>query len=299
MQKKIFHTRGFMSLLTALSFIAMTISGIVLYFTPHGRIAYWTDWKFALLTKNNWADMHVLTSLLFVVAAAWHLYLNWQVFMSYICRKAQTAASLKKELAIAAVITLIFTFGSVFSIPPFSYVIDFSEYLKKSWVSSNEYEPPFGHAEELSLKALARRTNIDLQSAMDELRNSGIKFNNSSESLQSIAKANNKNAMEIFAIIKKFQKIDPIETGTKFSPEQVEERFAGKGIGRKTLKQVAAENGINIEQAVKKLEAKNIKIGENEPFKDAAARHDIYPLDLLKVILVEGYSPDSQTGGKK
>ncbi|MDX9714902.1 MAG: DUF4405 domain-containing protein [Dissulfurispiraceae bacterium] len=291
MQKKGFHKRGFISLVTAFSFIAMTVSGIVLYFTPHGRIAYWTDWKFALLTKNNWADMHVLTSLLFVVVAVWHLLLNWKVFLSYISRKLESAARLKRELAIAAVLTIVFTFGPVFSIPPFSYVIDFSEYLKMAWVTSSEYEPPFGHAEELSLKAFTRRTNIDLQSAMDELRKSGIKFDNSSESLQSIARANNKNAMEVFAIIKKFQKIDPIDTSLKFTPEMVEERFAGTGIGRKTLKQVTSENALDLNDALKKLEVKGIKIGENEAFKDAAARYDIYPLDLMKVILVEDYSP--------
>lgn len=299
MQKKNFHIRGFVSLLSAFSFIGMTISGIVLYFAPQGRIAYWTDWKFAMLTKDNWADMHILTSLLFVVAAAWHIWLNWKVFLSYISRKIESAIRIKKELAITAVIAIVFTFGPVYRIPPFSYVIDFSNYLKKSWIVDSEYEPPFGHAEELSLKVLTQRTNIDLQSAMDELRKSGIKFDDSSESLQSIASANNKNAMEVFAIIKKFEKIDPIDTSLKFTPEMVEERFAGSGIGRKTLTQITSENGISMREALMKLEAQGIKIKKNEAFKDAAAKYELYPLDLLKIILVEGYRLDNHAGDKK
>ncbi|MCE5311735.1 MAG: DUF4405 domain-containing protein [Nitrospiraceae bacterium] len=299
MQNKGFHKRGFISLLTALSFVAMTISGIVLYFAPLGRIAYWTDWKFALLTKTDWINIHILTSLLFAIGAIWHVWLNWKVFWSYIAGKIQAAAGMKKELVIAAVITIAFTFGPVYGIPPFSYVIDFGDYLKKAWITSSEYEPPFGHAEQLSLRALAKKTNIDLDKAVAELRQSGIRFDNTSESLEKIARANNKNAMQIFAVIKKFQKTDKIDSSVKFSPELVEERFAGTGIGRKTLKQVAEENGLDIEASKKKLAAKGISIKDDETFKDAATKYDIYPIDLMKIILVENYSPYSEAGGKK
>lgn len=299
MQNKSFHKRGFISLLTALSFIVMTISGIVLYFAPQGRIAYWTDWKFALFTKTDWINIHVLTSLLFAIGAVWHLCLNWKVFWTYISSRIEKTASLKRELAVAAILTIAFTFGPVYNIPPFNYVVDFADYLKKAWVTSSEYEPPFGHAEQLSLRALAKRTNIDLDKAVAELRQSGIRFDNTSESLEKIARANNKNAMQIFAIMKKFQKADPISPDTRFTTSMVEERFAGTGIGRKNLKQVAAENGLDIQTAQKKLASKGISIRDDETFKEAAARYDIYPIDIMKIILVENYSPYEETGGRR
>lgn len=299
MQNRGFHKRGFISLLTAFSFIVMTISGIVLYFAPQGRIAYWTDWKFALFTKTDWINIHILTSLLFAIGAIWHLCLNWKVFWAYVSTRIEKAVNLKKELAVAAILTVVFTFGPVYNIPPFSYVIDFAEYLKNSWVTNSEYEPPFGHAEQLSLRALSKRTNIDLDKAVAELRQSGIRFDNTSESLEKIARANNKNAMQIFAIMKKFQKADPISSDARFTPTMVEERFAGTGIGRKTLKQVAEENGLDIEASTKKLAAKGISIKDDETFKDAAERYDIYPIDFIKIILVENYSPFGEKGGQR
>ena len=57
MEKKQFNVRGFISLLTACSFILMSVTGIVLYFTPQGRIAFWTNWKFIGLTKTVWISM--------------------------------------------------------------------------------------------------------------------------------------------------------------------------------------------------------------------------------------------------
>ena len=49
--------RGFVSLLTALSFLIMAVSGLILFIVPEGRIANWHDWRFLGLTKNQWGDM--------------------------------------------------------------------------------------------------------------------------------------------------------------------------------------------------------------------------------------------------
>ena len=51
------HVRGLISLLTAMSFLIMSISGIVLFIVPQGRIANWIDWRFLALTKGQWGDM--------------------------------------------------------------------------------------------------------------------------------------------------------------------------------------------------------------------------------------------------
>jgi len=46
-----FRWRGFTTLLTAFSFIISLVSGIVLYFTPQGKIANWTYRTFLGLNK--------------------------------------------------------------------------------------------------------------------------------------------------------------------------------------------------------------------------------------------------------
>lgn len=72
------HVRGFTSLLTALSFVIMTISGIVRLIVPQGRIANWHDWRFPALTKSQWGDMYIGTRLLFILAGLWHTWINWR-----------------------------------------------------------------------------------------------------------------------------------------------------------------------------------------------------------------------------
>ena len=52
-QKK-FSFRGFTSFTLTLSFILISVSGIVLYIVPSGRVAYWINWKLVGLTRDNW-----------------------------------------------------------------------------------------------------------------------------------------------------------------------------------------------------------------------------------------------------
>jgi hypothetical protein len=50
MKDKMIHKRGLIAFLTLSGFIIMVVTGITLYITPHGRIAYWVDWHFRLST---------------------------------------------------------------------------------------------------------------------------------------------------------------------------------------------------------------------------------------------------------
>jgi hypothetical protein len=52
MEKRGFHGRGFFSLLSFGGFIVLALTGIVLFIMPHGRVAYWTDWRFLGLTEG-------------------------------------------------------------------------------------------------------------------------------------------------------------------------------------------------------------------------------------------------------
>jgi hypothetical protein len=37
-----------------MSFLIMTYTGIMLFLCPHGRVAYWSDWHFFGLSKNQY-----------------------------------------------------------------------------------------------------------------------------------------------------------------------------------------------------------------------------------------------------
>lgn len=286
MNTKKFNTRSFVTLMTFGSFLLMAITGIVLYLVPQGRVAYWVDWKLLNLTKTDWGNIHIIAGLVFGLAGLFHLYNNWRVFMNYLTRKVSSSFKYKKELSLASVLTLFLLAGSIYPVPPLNYILDFSEYLKQEWVTSKEYEPPFGHAEDVSLKVLANKTEIELAPAVAALKAHGIIFISDGEKVKDIAKANNTTPMDMFVIMKQFQRKSAV---ISYNPELVEEKFAGTGIGWKQLGDALEETGIDPVTAQIRLASNNLQVQPDEIIKDAASRYHRDPLDLMKVILVDGY----------
>ena len=70
--------RSFVSLLTALSFLGLAVSGLVLFIEPHGRVAYWTWWRFLGFGKTQWDGVHITLGWVFVISSGLHIYLNWK-----------------------------------------------------------------------------------------------------------------------------------------------------------------------------------------------------------------------------
>jgi hypothetical protein len=131
--------------------------------------------------------------------------------------------------------------------------------------------------------------NIDLSKAEMELKANGITFNSVNEKLKGIALNNNITPMDIYVVIKKFEKKIAKE-GVKFTPELVEEKFAGTGIGQKALSWLIEDIGINPELARQRLLKSNIKASDDETLKQIASRYETNPIEILKIMLVEDYS---------
>jgi hypothetical protein len=284
------------SLIAFSTFLVMTVTGLILYFVPEGRVAYWVDWKFLGLTKKGWGDLHIISSLVFAGAGAFHLYYNWKPLVNYLSGKFSGGLKLNRELAVTAVVTLIVVTGSIWPYPPFNYVIDLSAYLKGTWVRSSEYEPPFGHAEQVSLKILARKMDMDLDGALQELKSRGISFSSAEEKLEDIARANGLTPKDIYVIMKPFE-IPEAPEQKGYDADLVEEKFSGTGLGNKKLEWVIGDTGIDPDVALRRLDGQGISIGPDDVFKKAAGRYGLEPIELLKVILVEGYQVE-RTAGK-
>jgi hypothetical protein len=69
----------------------------------------------------------------------------------------------------------------------------------------------------------------------------------------------------------------------------VDERFAGKGMGKKKLAEVCTEIGVELKQAKERLAKSQIQAGEEETLHDLAGKIKVTPMDVLKIILVENY----------
>ncbi len=76
---------------------------------------------------------------------------------------------------------------------------------------------------------------------------------------------------------------------SEYTPESVDEKFSGTGLGRKTLKIVCDENGIDINLAKEKLGKIGIQMKEEDTFKSIADKYNTSPIEILKAILVKDY----------
>ena len=289
MREKKFYSRAFVAFTVAWAFLIATITGIVLYIVPHGRVAYWTDWRLAALNRDAWTDIHIIVGLVFICGGIFHLYFNWKPFKHHLSERVAGHLHLKREIVVATVVSLLIVITAIAKLPPVTWVFDLNDRVKDAWVTSPEFEPPFGHAEELSLAVFARRQRMDLQAAMAELRSKGVTFSGPEQKLIDIARANQTNPMNIYMLIRKFEMPIELTPGLVYTPALVEEKFAGMGLGAKSLGQICAEVGVPIDQATIRLTRAGIQANPEEKMKAIAERHSKLPLDVLKHILVEGY----------
>lgn len=197
--------RTIVSLSTTWLFLVMGITGLILYVVPHGRIAYWVDWRLLGLSKTDWGNIHIVSSILFVISGAFHIYFNWRAFLGHLRKKLAKSMRLRKELWITSAAALFVTASALWNIPPLGYLIDLNENIKDSWIEDKSFEPPFGHAELLSLDVFCKKTKIDLGLAQAALKERRIVVESAGETLGSIALNNGISPRDVFAVIKDLQ----------------------------------------------------------------------------------------------
>ena len=182
--------RILISLVTALSFVAMSLSGIAAFIVPQGRVAFWTNWTFLGLSKTQWGNIHITTSVLFLIAGIWHTCYNWTALMQYLRGIPGRMTASWRDLAIAALVTAFFTVGAVTRTPPINYILNFNNWIKESWVKTPADDPPFGHAELLSLKGFCKKMYIDTGEALRELHQAGLSISDENATIEQIARGN-------------------------------------------------------------------------------------------------------------
>lgn len=133
-----FHFRQFFSVLILLMFIVLVVSGFVLFLTPAGRIAHPTNWTLMGLDKDQWADLHFVLSVLFIISSVFHLIYNWKAFASYFKNHLSKKFQFKKEWLTALIIFVFISFLSVSSVWPFDELKNLREYFR------HEYWEPDG-----------------------------------------------------------------------------------------------------------------------------------------------------------
>jgi len=174
--------------------------------------------------------------------------------------------------------------------------LDFNEWIKDTWIVHDEYEPPFGHAELLSLKTFTKKMDIDLVKAVQELKANGVAFDSAEETLEDIGKANDISPMNMYLLIKKFEPVPEPEKLNTYTPESIEVEFSGTGFGNKTIGSICESLGLDTSIAVDRLKSAGLPADMDKTMKATAESANTEAIEIMKVILIEGYkfSPDDQ-----
>jgi hypothetical protein len=273
------------SLTTLLSFILLLITSVILYITPHGRVAYWANWEMVGLGKEQWGALHINLGLLFIIAGIVHTVLNWDLMMLYLKNKAKQFRLFTADFNIALIITLFITIFTLFELPPVNAVQTFNETLKEA--ANKKYgEPPYGHADESTLLTFCKRTGLDLNESKEKFAAAGIRFNSDLSTLAEIAQANQMTPQQVYDAIK----TEGAELQSGIIDEACETisrgsgSGSGSGMGRKTLADLCAENGIEPEVAIAKLKEQGIDASADSKVKTLADKNGVNPSGILEAI---------------
>ncbi len=272
-KKKGFHWRGWTTFVVTLSFVIDTVSGIILYIAPPGRVAHWTNWKIWGLTKDQWAAVHTIFGFVLLVIVALHLYYNWKIFIAFLWNTMKKALHLKRELALSIAVCLVLFLGSIWSIPPFGTIMDIGEKFKESWEQSR-VKPPVAHAELLSLADFAGSIQVPVEQITKILTSKGYSTEGAHQTIRDIALANRVSPEKLYAEIQ--------AGGLMPAPAK---SSGGSGMGRKTIRTVCEEQGLSLEEVLTRLEKLKLDAKPDDRLKDLAERLGKTPTELLHIIL--------------
>ncbi|MFC1563487.1 DUF4405 domain-containing protein [candidate division KSB1 bacterium] len=301
--KRKFKTKSFVTFTVAWIFIVITITGIIIYFTPAGRIAHWTSWTFWGLTKNEWQGIHVVFSALFVIFMVLHLFFNWKVLKSYLKSKAVEGIRLKRELALATIITVVFMFVTLTKWQPVWILMDWRENLKQR-DQIMESPPPLPHTEDMTITEIANLTNMPLDEIIKNIKEKGYEIKDENVTLAALTEENNTTPEEFYneIIDKEYQDTitvlgrgggggsgrKSIEERSEISEEEHGTGSQGTGrspgYGRKTIRQLCSEAGISVEKGIENLRSHGVNAGANDRVRELATKYNLRPSDVARYL---------------
>jgi len=271
-KKKKFSWRGWTTFVVTISFIVDTISGVILYIAPPGRIAHWTNWTVWGLDKEEWSAIHTIFGYILLIIVGIHLYYNWKTFWSFIWSKVRKVLNLKWELITATVLCLFLFLGVLWNIPPFSSTMELGEHFKQSWEEA-KVEVPIAHAELLSLQEFAEKIRVPVDQILHALKSRGYKVKNVRQILGDVAKENRTSPDKLYEVIK--------SEGVKHAvPDTIE----GTGMGKKTIDAICSEKGLSLEDVLTRLKQKGIKANPKDRLKDVANKLGKTPMEIFTII---------------
>ncbi len=269
-----FSLRRIVSLTALLTFLIVVYTGVILFFVPEGRIAYWVNWQMLGLTKTQYAEIHTVACLLFLVVSILHIYLNWKSIVNYLKNSTKKIVIITPNFVVAFLITGTFLFGGLYKFTPFDKFLKIGTNAEEYW-SETYGEPPFGHAELVGLKSFCSKMNIDYTEAVKLLEDEGIALKEENETLLKIAERADVSPAGIYDVIKK---------ATKPNAGENVEVTIPSGLGKKSLAKLCSEYSIDLEKAMEILSKEGFSVNPDMLIKDIAAQKGVLPTDIYEYI---------------
>lgn len=261
--------RRFTSLCIGFSFLIMSYTGVILFLSPKGRVANWTNWQFLGFDKTQYANLHVTFMVLFLVGVLIHIYLNWIPLFNYLKNKTKAFSLLTKEFLLALGINGLFVIGTLYYWTPFEQFLDFQEALKGSWEQRVD-QAPYAHAELSTLEEFAMRTHKNLDTIVAPLNASKLRGVESNKTIADIAKDNNLSPARLFEIINHKPSTTPLKEGG--------------GYGKLSLRAAADMYAFSLESSLHVIQAKGFNANENSTLKEIADALHVKPIELLELL---------------
>jgi hypothetical protein len=267
--------RKITSLTSFLTFIVSVVTSVVLYVVPHGRVANWADWTFWGMSKDDWGATHTTVGTLFFIALLLHLWLNWKPLMAYMKNRAREMVVMTVPMVISLALTVYVFAGTLMGLPPMQQLLDYSTEIKES--ATEVYgNPPYGHAEDSSLKKFCGYLGFDQAEAMAALEKAGYVLERGEQSvIKDIARTRNVSPQQVFDDIRNALGGDPFSSLPATPPE---------GLGKLKLSDLCASFGLDLNEAMARLEAKSFAPAPDLSIKDIAAKADAVPRDVYAAL---------------
>lgn len=271
------------SVLITGAFVILVVSGVILFISPPGRIANWTNWAILGLRKQEWIGLHVCFSLLFLLGAVVHVFFNGRPLLNYFRNRMTRRAGFRLEWATALLLCAGVWLGARASVPPFSSLMAFNERVKESWDKPRD-RAPIPHAELLTLAELSQKAGLDFATATSRLQARGVAGASSNVVVQELAQKNGRSAQQIFDAL-----TDP---NTRVAGRESQGQpgghggsRAGGGPGRKTLSEYCAGEGIELRTALARLQSKGLKASADQTMREIAVNNGYdRPYEILDLI---------------
>jgi hypothetical protein len=267
--------RKITSLTALLSFVVTTLTSLILYIVPEGRVAYWADWHLLGMTKTQWGDVHTTVGTLFLLALVLHIWLNWKPITNYMKNRTREMVVMTGPMIVSFILVFLVFAGTLIGLPPMSTLLDYGAQIKER-ATETYGNPPYGHAETSPLKKFCGFLGLDVNMAVTALHEAGFDSSiNENSLIKDIARSRGVSPQHVYDIIRAKQGGDPFSMMPAQPPE---------GTGKLTVTAVCNTYGLELEEVLARLKGAGIDAGPDSTFKELAGEHGMSPMDIYLIV---------------